>query len=352
LLCLAVLGVLGSALLERWQDRASRVPSPPAADETLWPQDHQYVMDEVVGHRPRRSFLAQFGMTLLDGTKVQVRRQHNNWGFIRGADLPAELPRPRILLLGDSHTMGIVGHDQNVAAQLEHLLQESGGFAAAVVLNAAAGYYSLYQYFLRATTLMESLRPDVVVVVVFMGNDFLELENVQVPHLDDALVECPASQDSPAETTSRRRTDLSLHPEGLFWQGMNQAYYLHENPDRWSPVLQKSERSLQLLKQLCLDHSAKLLVALLPAYQRLRPEVVAVQGELPSTVVEAGLDEKLESAFLQQLDLQQIAWRNMSPRYSQFQAPNLYATDFHIWIPGHRLLAEELAVGVAESLAE
>jgi lysophospholipase L1-like esterase len=238
--------------------------------------------------------------------------------------------------------MGVVSTVDNVGPLLQRGLRSRPGLSRATVMNAGTGFYSLYQYLLRARQLLPRYRPQVLVVVVFLGNDFLDLEDQRRPHLTDDFVESPISSDPPAETTSarQRRLDLPAEASRAFWQGLNQAAYLFEHPDRRQPILRKADHTLQALVQLCRAQETRLLVALLPSFDLVFPEQASLAGDRVVEVVASGVQRDLHRDFLGLLERHGVDHVDLLPIFQGVGKVDLYAHDFHIWKRGHATLAE------------
>lgn len=318
-----------------------------------------YVVDPVVGFRAPRSATFKIKMMALDATELEtVERRSNNLGFVREDDLVGELPGPRVLVVGDSHTLGVVDTDDNLGPVLERDLREHDGLGDALVLNAGCGYYSLYQYVLRARTLVEPIRPDVVVVVVFAGNDFLDLENQRYPHLDDALIERPPAESPPPQTTSARQEWLQLpqddavkfYMDSAFWQGLNQAAYLHRHPDRRDSIRSKASRCVELMDELSEHHDFEVVWALLPSVDLIFPQHLRTASEVAGTVVDSGVQREMFEWFAHELERKEAKFVDLRPAFERDGRLSLYAVDFHIWREGHRLVAEGVAPLVRDAL--
>src|SRR5262245_29697388 len=114
----------------------------------------------------------------------RVTFRTNNLGFREDRPTQVEKSGPRVLVLGDSHTEGQVNNDENVAHVLERLLQEqpperAGAPAAQAALpaaprfealNAAVGGTGPHEYLGQLRKHLD-LRPDLVIVVLYAGND-------------------------------------------------------------------------------------------------------------------------------------------------------------------------------------
>lgn len=351
LLCAGILGWLGTRIW--WRIGRPRLEVTAAPDgEVPLPKDPQITFDPVVGHRPIRSSEFRFSMAPLGGRPRSILRRHNDLGLIDADDAADPDAKVRVLLVGDSHLMGVVDNPENAAEILERGLSDAG-LDEPRVFNASCGYYSPYQYVLRARTLMERLRPQVVVLVVYLGNDFLELEDRGRPHLDDAGIEHPAAEPAPPDQDPERRQRLGLTAEleQLFWQGLNQARYFADHPERVGAVLARLERSLDLLREMCDAAGARPLVALLPSYDLVFPEKRTSWGTAASALAESNPNRSLYEGARQLLERRSLPWVDLLPSFATDHREELYATDFHIFVAGHALVAEELGPALQRELA-
>jgi hypothetical protein len=231
---------IGRAVVRALESRPVTLVVGPADPDDPSPHGDAYAADPVLGVRTRRNVEQRYEVHPLhapptEGGKDRIVRRSDNLGLVRADDVTTLATGPRALLVGDSHLMGVVSNADNASDLLEKRLR-AGGRAGAAVYNGSCGFYSLYQEVLRLRSLAEMLKPDLFVVVCFLGNDFVELEDAGSPHLDDALVERPADPSPPPETTSERMRWLALPEEMLFWRGMNQAAYFHLHPEPSEPV--------------------------------------------------------------------------------------------------------------------
>lgn len=326
---------------------------PAAADEVTWDGQDQYVVDPVAGLRCRRSSTVRHPMTGCDlsDPQVEIVKRRDAHGFLRDGELPASLDRPTVLVVGDSHVDGVVSTPDNVSSRLETVSVATA--EPYYCLNAACGYYSLWQHVLRARDLLPEWKPRVVVVVVFLGNDFLELDNPKVPHLDDDLRELPPMPLSAAETTSARQADLGLQPPRmqLFWQGLNQALLLQREPhhlDRW---MRKAGHAVATMERAAREHDARVVWVLLPSCDLVFPEHAKSLSKLAAEVVAGGSQRRTRDAFAALLARLQVRVVDAEPAFRQDGRLGLYALDYHIYRAGHALLADVLAPVVAGLLA-
>jgi hypothetical protein len=303
--------------------------------------------DDIVGVRPRKSAILNGLMGPLHGTNIPITRHQNNLGLIRNTDLRGQLSGPRILLHGDSHIMGIVNTADNVSSILEAKLRKNPSTSKALVLNAACHDYTFYQYVLRHRTLSAQLQPKVIVVVAYMGNDFLGLEDTRRPYIDDQGREQLADPNPPAETTTTRIKALGLDEpgplSGLFWQALNQALYFQQHPQRVPVVKQKAIRVLQLLQAEAKKSKAQLVLAVLPSCDLVLPNAVGVLDK-PAirSVIKSGIQQQFYDWFLSTLQKHGIDHIDLLPLLRTNGQTELFANDLHIWVPAHQLIAEAM----------
>ena len=342
--CLAVTAIGVNWIRARQRERGYIEQTAPSRhDDVVWSHDSQYVVDDQVGWRPRPNFRFHHPFKSIDGTIVrELSRKHNNMGFLEEEDWSSPLPRhPRVLLIGDSHMMGVVSNKDNAATLLETALAPAFADGPPVVVNASSGYYSLYQYYLRARELMDVVRPRVLIVVVYIGNDFHDLEDAGRPHLDDALRERTATARLFTDRTVKRLDLLGL-PMDLNNQGTNQASYFAEMPERRDKALEKARRTVELLTGLAHDRGSEPLWVLLPSYDMVFPEVVRRMSERGAALVDQGVNDGLHADFSRILETHAQTYVDLLPVFRANKSATLYAADYHIWQEGHRLLADAL----------
>ncbi|MCA8949338.1 MAG: SGNH/GDSL hydrolase family protein [Planctomycetes bacterium] len=310
--------------------------------EQIWNGQVGFAVDPEVGFKTARSVSVRFRMGPLGGDAEALVRSSNNHGFIAEEDYGEVIPPPRVVVLGDSHTMGVVATADNIGPVLQRALRAQPGLERATVMNAGTGPYSLYQYLLRARQLLPHYRPQALVVVVFLGNDFLNLEDTARPHLDDALRELPAVAEPPPETTTARMRELALPGAAreAFWQGLDQALYLGKHPERREPILQKAEYVVQGLSQLASEHDCQLVVVALPSFDLVFPERASLASARAAEVVQSATQNRMHDDFLALLRRRGIDHVDLLPVFQRDGRLELYAGDFHIWKPGHRAIAD------------
>lgn len=325
-----------------------------AADaEVTWRGQDAFVVDPVAGLRPRASSTIRMPTVALGPDEpAETVKHRDRFGFLRTDDLPDPLDRPAALVLGDSHIDGVVDTADNVTSLLERRSEADG--RPIRVLNAACGMYGLWQDALRARALLPRFRPRAVVVVVFLGNDFLDLENPTMPHLDDELREQPEGALDSADATRRRAEELALPraQQFLFWQGLDQALFAKQHPERIRSVIAKAAHAVDVVLAAAATNGAKVLWVLLPSYDLVFPERAAALSRTAATVVASGAQRQLRDAFAVQLDRRKADVVDLEPVFRADGDPTLYAGDYHIHRRAHRLMAEALREPLMALLAD
>jgi len=312
------------------------------------------VLDEVVGWRPKSNVAIKGTMHAIDKQFSQkYERHHNNFGLIRQEDAVGDIEQsPVVLLIGDSHMQGVVSTHENASAVLEGLLRDKGGYKQALVINGSCGMYSLYQYALRVKTLAPLVKPDLIIIVAFIGNDFLELEDLSRPHLNDYCKEVLANRGSTSFVAGgvERFNKLALPEDvnALFNQGLNQSVYLMEHPEREDVIVKKARKCVRLLKSIAGQYDSSLLFVLLPSYDMVFPEQAMKMSAYARKATANRGNMCLLGHMKNILCEESCNVVNLLPVFIESRRPFLYAGDFHIWQEGHKLIADSIYENVVE----
>lgn len=318
----------------------------------VWRQQPAFATDPVSGVRPRRSCIVRISLATLGESEPSTRTKHRDrYGFLRRDAIPEPADRPIVLLLGDSHVDGVVDTDANVGTRLERRLTATA--APCYVLNAACGNHGLWQHALRARELVPRLRPAAIVVVVFLGNDLLELDQPLLPHLDDELREQPPAEPTEAAAMLARMQRLALRPQDaqLFWQGLNQAERRRERPEREAVWLAKAAHAIDALEAVAAANDCRVVWALLPSFDLVFPECLRALGGPAAAVADSGAQRQLERALRGLLTQRGITPVDVESAFRRDGELSLYAADYHIDRRGHDVLAECIQPHLRAALA-
>src|SRR5579863_2320848 len=262
----------------------------------------------------------------------KLRMRTNNMGFHEDADTPvAKKPATyRIAFVGDSQTAGECTNEENYPNIFEQKLNAAAGRQEYEVINAAVGRYSPYQYYVRAERDVIPLKPDHLIVGIYLGNDYMDL----IRHDDRPYLTIGSGGeirnhrpefilfDDPTKPPSRiassrvysemrttlgpgvyyqytrarmltecfsgpgrhfwdfagymmevkRLTDISL---GLMTQSLLQNVWFHHFPETYKTASTLNRHVMKLFKDLCDRNGIQLTYVLVPTKVRVEPEDVA-----------------------------------------------------------------------------
>jgi lysophospholipase L1-like esterase len=166
-----------------------------------------YVLDASVGYVMRADTCVRLKTTEYDGIL-----KTNPRGMV-GPEVADTKPAGefRVVVLGDSYTVGgQVPYEQTFPAVLERDLHDAG-YANVRVINAGVGGYTTFNESRLLAEDLAWLKPDLVVVAAFLGNDVSE----------NVLATAAGYRDAPE------------HPKGMTW-GLNAAR-LVDDSGSWFP---------------------------------------------------------------------------------------------------------------------
>jgi hypothetical protein len=273
-----------------------------------------YMRDGGAGHLHRPNF-----HTIIDWPehpRGSFAMSTNNIGLRRDADTFAKKTRRRILVTGDSHTDGFVDNADSFAARLESML------TGAEVLNAGANVYSPYN-FAGCFEHFQYLHPDLLIAVVYTGNDFHDVIRVAATRNMVDPKPMPVGYD----IEIKRAIDAHL---GVFHQGGNQQMYFDAMPCMKAESVRLTADELARLKAVCIANGSDLLVVLLPTkFDTDAPEITT-----PHRRLALSLSDQLRSKGVDVFD-----------PFDAFIESNdelFWHADYHLNVAGHELLARLL----------
>jgi hypothetical protein len=245
----------------------------------------------------------------------------------------------RVLVAGDSHTFGICSNAESFPNLLEARLAARHPGKSVEVFNAGDAGFSFYNYF--GTLLrFQAFAPQVFVVAVYAGNDFVE-----VTHLHHRFHRTPSVERPPGfQKTRARALEVAKHALG---QCFSSVFSLARLPGEYEKARGAALELCTEMKQVCDERGIALLVCLIPpACDGARAEphaemarAISVLGLAPE---ELNISARLAADFLQDLAGAGIATLDMSPIFAAQTEPPFWDLDLHMDLAGHRLVAEAL----------
>jgi hypothetical protein len=178
----------------------------------------------------------------------------NSLGMMEDDEVLPTRPDLRILVVSDSHGVGLCDNSESFTHRLEASLLSTRPTRSTEALNASVGGYSFYNY-LGVLEEYVKLRPHVFVMGVYGGNDFgpmLQLQRYyhrRPPYRDDAW---------PLELTR------SLVPKHIGTQELLQAQYFRTNPEDIDVSIETADAITMEIERICKANDIVLLVMYIP----------------------------------------------------------------------------------------
>ena len=334
-------------------------PTEPWEREPDYYQPHE-VLRHV--HRPHATRVTP----VPDHPAGRVTFRTNARGFRN--DTEHTVPKPpntiRILVTGDSHTDGVVDNADSFAPALERLLRiaavEQDRDVTIEVVNGGTGYWGPAEYGV-AFSLWADLEPDWCVVVLYEGNDFLDVV---------------ASEERAGQRAIQRTPDHYERLEAVWElagervsQQLNQDFLFAQDVVAARDAVQETGAALLAAHTACVKHGAPLLVARLPpvgaVHAPTAAQADAIRTHLGDTFTLSGrvLGDRLvdwlsgRSPDLKVIDLWEDLYRSAHGLHTPPEQPSggvatgqkgsparmFWSGDHHLSVHGHAVLASALA---------
>ena len=285
----------------------------------------------------------------------------------------------RIVVLGDSHTDGIVDNRDSYANVLERSLG-----AGHDVVNCGQGVTSPYQQLWIYRVLYSRFEPDRLVVGFYAGNDLVELtrqhDRIHLEWDGRRFVHCQPTRRpdvtmewygtgpflrrhlatvhvlqrigwiGPPSRPIRARRDSRFNERiqsardrfpAATWQGLGQAHFFKHFPDEWENALAMLRHVVKRFQQE--SPGGDIVFAVIPTLRQLHPEVVGDAAEvLELEGQDLECDDRVCEAMLaicRELNVEAI---DLRPAMRRETTALFWDFDHHINVAGHRIIAREL----------
>lgn len=289
----------------------------------------------------------------------------NRDGFRDDAELgPKPADERRVLLLGDSLVLSVqVGFDQTFGERLERRLNNRGSSTRYRVVNAGVQGYGPIEEQLFFQSIVDRVRPDLVIVVVFVGNDAEEAVS-SLPKLSSGTRSAASAAGDSLVTRLRRLVRRSmvlqilrlrvvavtdrLAPRLAPPEPPLQSYAAAPAP-RIDEGLAITRRSIEAISARAAAAGAATMVALMPArfqvddpdYLRLKDLVAHAGGDLRRDGASERFDRALSSVPIPRIDL-------LPALRAALPGPDLFFQEtVHLTPRGHDVVAAALDTFVA-----
>ncbi len=334
---LAVFGI--GALMQRqcaFPFPAKRVGRPPVFSRFWRPVEVQrwgYVVpDTVAGHVHAVSFSVWHKWPEHPSGRIEMRT--NNLGLRRDSDTSLR-PDPlafRILVIGDSHTDGMVYNEESLTSLLERDLNARGDLVPCEVLNGGVCFYGPQNYVGFLERYMP-LQPRMVAVVFYVGNDFVNAIATAAARGVMKLPEREAGYYAKLRATSR----------GAREQGLNQTYFFKNFPDFEPVVIEIVAGEICKMSEICANAGVEFAVLVLPTKMEVEwddADKRQAQRALDLEAADLTINRRLMTLLARRLDEGGVRCFDLLPAFRAHRGELFWEKDYHLSTAGHALVAK------------
>lgn len=386
---------------------AASFEAPPASTwkDPAWgdPPDRAFRRHRVIGSEHAPDVEVRVPLAEHPGGGFTFRT--NNLGLRRDVDTDDDKPVElfRVLVLGDSQTDGYVDNEASFSSLLERSLGErlARQGRRLEVLNAGVAGYSPAQAFLWYDVHGAELRPDLVIVVFYPGNDVLDLLDPNKPNVDPETGRAirPREQDESDDQVGPlaqlrlgllARYAVQVGPlagpwrqlglpgalsgaggfstetlaqvfricHGCYLQSLQQAVRAKRDPAAMQAALTRAGGILGRLNQEIRANDGRLVVAILPTRAQVEPALARAGRQAVAELVglaEADLayEDRVADSIEQALRAAELPGLPLRAALTEAAGtaggePLYYTRDWHLNRRGHAAAAEALERGLGQ----
>lgn len=291
-----------------------------------------YVADAQMGHRHRPDARRVYDWPEHPDGRIVLKT--NNLGFREDAPTAVEKApgTRRVLVLGDSHTDGVVPNRESFANLLEARLVAAKH--PVEVLNAGVGHAGPAQY-AAALEAYAHLDPDAVIIVVYMGNDLLD-------HADAMARQGGLKLVRSGDYYDRLASAGGVIGEGLSQQ-LNQDFLFARNPAAL-PVVVGAVSAL-MTEWTARPSGPAVGVALLPTAFDLTPDWpgrAAAEGRLGLSAADRSPHRRLSTTWTAANPSGEARVVDLLAPLQRAPGPLFWSRDHHLSTQGHAAVADAL----------
>lgn len=306
--------------------------------------DDYYQADSLAGHFHKPNVVREFEWK--EHPMGKIIMQTNNLGLRNDGDTERgkEKNQFRVIVTGDSHTDGVLNNNESVAFFLEEGLNNLLPTRKNEVLNAGNGYFGPQNY-LGVYYKYQSFNPDMFIVTIYTGNDFLDAIRIEAENERLTVPERPKDY-----------YDKLWEVDGLYsgftGQYLNQLKFFDTFQEYRDTALLITQKSLLKIKDLCLQYNTQFMVVLLPTKIDTEPQTDIVRIDEVFALMnynESQLNKNREMVLSLEKWLQQneITFIDLQSSYSNANEELFWKSDYHVNIAGHKLMANEILTSIS-----
>jgi len=294
-----------------------------------------YQQDPVVGHVHKAYATRVYDWPEHANGKIFLKT--NNFGFREDGDtkINKEKGVARIIITGDSHTDGVVNNNESFSNLLEVELNAKNQPARFEVINGGVGYYSFDQYLLFLKKFL-FLHPEMYIVSVYIGNDFLDTARI-----------LEAAGDFNVRPQAYLKSLKDCACDGLMDQSMNQIYYFKNFPQMMPKTVRRCREIILKISQLCKLRKIDLLVLFIPTkadveWQKDAERLGKIKECLGLEESDLRINQDLKEELIKGLSKDGVAYLDFTEEMKNQQNELYWKKDYHLSDKGHKLIADKL----------
>ena len=298
-----------------------------------------YQADSLTGHFHKPYVIREFEWK--EHLTDEIIMKTNNLGL--RSDKDTEMKKAnnlfRVLITGDSHIDGVVNNNESIAYFLENGLNKLYSIRKHEVLNAGNGYFGPQNY-LGVYNKFKIYNPDVFVVIIYTGNDFLDAIRIEA---ENGRLNVPDRPNGYYDNLWEI-DDLYI---GFTGQYLNQLKFFETFPKFTDTALHIMQQNLFKIKKLCEKNGSYLLIALLPTkidteHQTDETRIDEVFKIMNFNASHLQKNRKMVISLTAWLEKNDITYIDLQETFKKSDKELFWKTDYHINMSGHKAIADEI----------
>ncbi len=301
--------------------------------------DDYYQADSICGHFHKPNVTREFEWKEHPSGKIVMKT--NNLGLRNNKDteVKKENNQFRVLITGDSHVDGVLNNDESVASFLEQNLNKLYPIQKNEVLNAGNGYFGPQNY-LGVYHKFQDYHPDVFIVIIYTGNDFLDAIRIEA---ENGRLNVP---DRPKGYYDKLWEIDELY-SGFTGQYLNQLKFFETFPSYIDTSLLITQQSLLQIKKLCKKNQSSLLVVLLPTKIDTEPQTDQTRIDEVFEIMSFNASHLQKNRQMVVLlttwfEQNEVTYIDLQESFKKSNEELSWKADYHINVAGHKAIAEEI----------
>jgi hypothetical protein len=266
--------------------------------------------------------------------------QTNSQGLREDTEIAAVKPELRVIVTGDSHTEGLCNNRESYPNVLETALGLRHPGHSVEVLNCAKSGYSFYNYLGMLERFLD-LKPDVFVMGVYGGNDFIECTTL---HHYFQRTDRPSCSVCDYDKLVQRYPDVTPN---IFQQAYMQLVYFRHHPDERAVALEAACQVTAEVQRVCREHKIRLIVAYIPPFVDVQPKFLG--HLLPESIElfamkpdDLQITNRIVDDWLAYARGRGIECLDLRARIASEPLQLYWDRDHHLNLVGNRVVAESL----------